>query len=142
MFRELEKWKQIDLEALKRRVILSHSTEFADMNREQLRKGITSENTSFSYKNPKGHYAQKKKNMPSYKAKFPKVDFFFTGNFQNLIYLIIKGKEVVYNSRDTKADLLQSNYGKEIFGLTKENLKKVHKITGKDLMIEISKKLR
>ena len=91
---------------------VAHQKLIAQLNREQLSQGIKSDNTS----------------MPDYKdgSKSPNapgpIQLFDTGDFHAGIEPLFESKEITMLGVDPKSDLLAGKYGKNIFGLTPENI--------------------
>lgn len=90
-----------------------------ELNKEQLSYGLDSlgqkliQYRSFSYA------LDKEKMNP--KPGFLIPDLKLTGKFYSGFFAKYEGKKIVFGSIDSKSDSLVEEYGKPIFGLTKEN---------------------
>ena len=113
---DLERFIQ-NVKALEPLDILLESAELssealADANRENLSKGYlasgdrTEEYASISY-------ANKKSSIGS--VSVPNMDFKLTGKLHAGIYSKVEGSNVVGGSTDSKSDMIQSNWGDDIF---------------------------
>jgi hypothetical protein len=114
--------------------MVNNSSELLDINRDQLEAGTDSEGRDLKYKRKRvskieGVYTQ---NYSRFKAKRGgntlHVDLKLSGNFLNSLRLDHKrlGVFKIY-AETTGFDLqkeLEWNYGKDIFGLTDENLQR------------------
>lgn len=111
------------------------SQELADTNRANLLKGElasgdeTEEYASLSYMNLKA-----KKGSVS----LPNMDFKFTGIFHRGIQTTVQGSQIVTGSTSIKSDLLQANWGDDIFTVQE---KQFSDIVGKYIPQIINKKL-
>jgi len=119
----LAKWKSVNLEREVPIIIQSSSDEMVKLNRSQLyQKGVDSENEKLKpYQSPA--YALDKNRINPLPGLF-NPDLYLTGAFQRGFYAQVKaGKSIIFGSTDFKSDRLERDYGKEIFGLTKDNSK-------------------
>jgi hypothetical protein len=82
-----------------------------DLNRQQLNSGIDSRGKSL------GKYANFK-----YKNRYQPVDLKLTGEYHRKKTLGIRKKDAEMFSQDEKAPMLEKRYGKDIEGLTFQNL--------------------
>lgn len=111
------------MEKLSLQVIESHATDFIRLNEEQLFEGKTSDNTLIKPPYASDAYANfKLKHNP-----LGVVDLFLTGAFYGSFFLYTTTYPVFIFATDEKTSKLVDQYGKNIFGLTKENLSIVAK---------------
>ena len=94
-------------------IIRKHAKAIVDLNREQMDQSLTATGR------PIGRYKSK-----AYARKKGRdtVDLFDTGDFQNEMFLASKKFPLEIFSDDPKTNALIAKYGKDIFGLTQENL--------------------
>ncbi len=140
MFKELENWKAFyrNIEKKKKDIIMKNEEVYLRLNRKQMRAGFKKNKGYSIYRHPDGDYAQFKKNKSTYKASFPKVDLYLTGDFQEGMQLQIKGNKVVIDSRDEKNEMLQEEYSDAIFGLNAKHQKEIQDINGNSLLKDLN----
>lgn len=110
---KLDVWKILD------EVLNQFSPELIDLNLSQLEKGQAADGTSVgTYRD--SEYAKFKKAIGSISS--PKVDLKVTGDFYAGFIAKIQSRFIEIESKDAKADDLESRYGSEIYGLTDKNL--------------------
>ena len=147
MLREsLNKWLKIDPiqiinEILSDRVILNW---IAERNREQLQKGLNSQDVKLS--DIGGGYSDRTLRDNPKKEKF-KVNLFDTGEFYKSIMAKANVNLVEINADPIKEDEfgnqtnLFNEWGKDIIGLNDENLQELIEMVKNKLIIEILKKV-
>jgi hypothetical protein len=124
----------IDFNAILKRVLQSHTTEIAELNREQLREGKRSDDT---------------KVIPSYSASYAKrkrrdqntVILYDTGAFYEGFVNTFGGDGFTMKSTDDKNELLKAKYGTKIAGLSgKSKIKLIHQMgVGNEFVREVKK---
>jgi hypothetical protein len=107
----------IDIIASLKRVLERHEKDIQELNREQLMSGRRSDNTKLS---PYTSAYAKRKNKPV----TPKT-LNDTGAFHEAIFVTFFEKSFNVESDDYKNDFLESNWGPKLFGLSKENIKRL-----------------
>jgi hypothetical protein len=113
------KVKSIDFDQIILESIVENQKPLVFLQKEQMIKGLRSTGRRIGrYKN-KTYSSQKYKQ--SRRAGFGFVDLWLTGSFQGDIYIIMRKKSLVFTSGDPKTSSLVKKYGKDIFGLTKQN---------------------
>jgi len=116
----LAKVKSLNLELARQEAIKSNAFEGLKLNQDQLKlKGQKSDGT-FLKEYASGAYAEYK-NFLNAAPGLGRPDLLDTGAFQGGFYARIQPKSVIFGSVDSKSDKLEKKYGKEIFGLTKDN---------------------
>lgn len=70
-----------------------------------------------------------------------RVDLLDTGAFQGAFFLAKAGEEIIIGSTDSKAEMLETTYGDEIYGLTEKNQGLVFDEISKELSVEVNKKV-
>ena len=99
---------------LRRKAILDNSEFILDLQEDQIRKGVSSEDKLFpSYISEE--YALFKQSLSSYLAPPPTPDLYLTGDFLGAKYLEIQGQDVLIDSTDSKSPALKKKY--KPFGL-------------------------
>lgn len=117
----LERWKSVNLKTEVPIIIQDTNGEMVKLNREQLKvKGLDSESKRLKpYQSPA--YALDKNRMNPSPGLF-NPDLFVTGRFHGGFYANVKAsKSILFGSTDFKSERLEKSYGKQIFGLTKDN---------------------
>lgn len=103
-------FQDVDMYALVGESLEDKDRQILVLNKKQLNTGKRSDGKSLGkYKNFK------------YKNRFEPVDLYKTGDFWNKFTLTAGKKSAEIFSQDKKSSMLEKKYGKEIFGLTKEN---------------------
>lgn len=107
------------------------------LQQDQLIHGIRSTGRKIGkYKNKK--YASMKYKVDR-RAGFGNINEFLTGSFQSEIYVVVSKKALKFTSADPKTDKIIKRDGKDIFGLTKENIEKYSR---RDLAPKVIKKIK
>lgn len=97
----------------------TNSVHVIELNQTQMLQGKTKKNEGIgSYRQPE--YADFKFSLSSEAGK-GNVDLRLTGAFYKAMAMKITGENIDIKSADKKAVALQSKYGTDIFGLTKDN---------------------
>lgn len=104
------------------RIVQEESNFIIDLNQSQLLSGIDSKGSEFEDYSSKSYATFKNRLNPI--AGFGRPDLKLTGSFYNEMYLQFssKGFPVEIFSRDEKTASLVGKYGKDLFGVTKDNL--------------------
>lgn len=104
------------------RIVQEESNFVIDLNQSQMLSGIDSKGNELKEYASKGYAAYKNKinSIPGFGVP----DLKLTGAFQREMYLQFssKGFPVEIFSRDEKTQTLTQKYGKDIFGVTQDNL--------------------
>ena len=111
--------KSLDLDKMRRGAVKANESEIVDLNRQQIRHGVSSDGTPFRSYRP-GPYGRWKATFTSYLASYPTPDLFLTGTFVNSFIMDLKGKVIDLFSTDKSKDL--SHYKAE--GLTQDSKEK------------------
>jgi hypothetical protein len=107
------------------------------LQQDQLIHGIRSTGRKIGrYKNKE--YASMKYKVDR-RAGFGNVNLFLEGSFQGEIYVIVSKKAARLTSADSKTTKIIKQYGKDIFGLTRESAAKYSK---KELAPRVIKKIK
>lgn len=117
----LDRVGKLDLRKQVTNILLDQAPELVKLNREQLYDDSidSSGNLLESYSSPI-YAVNKNKRNPGPGLFHP--DLYDTGSFQNNFYAQVKsGRTILFGSTDYKSSDLEDKYGKEIFGLTKDN---------------------
>lgn len=119
----LTRVKKIDLRKAAIAVIQETSADLVELNKKQLyEKSITSEGVLLKLYSSPLYAINKNERNPLPGLFHP--DFRDTGAFQDGMYAQVKsGSVIMYGSTDSKSALLEARDGKEIFGLTKDNIR-------------------
>lgn len=104
------------------RIVQEESNYVIDLNQSQLLSGVDSKGNELKEYAVKGYAVFKNKLNPIPGFGIP--DLKLTGAFQREMYLQFssKGFPIEIFSRDEKTGKLVEQYGKDIFGVTKDNL--------------------
>jgi len=105
-----ERLKAIAYDQLMKESIKEHESEIADLNTEQMNKGIKGDGSEI------GQYAN-----IAYKGRLKPVDLYDTGSFHDKVYVELYDDVFEMNSRDEKTEKLIGKYGEEILDLTEQN---------------------
>lgn len=131
--------KRLNLENEKKAAVVNNSSAITDLNIHQIRHGISSDGSPFSsYRSRK--YAQFKRSLASYMAQYPTPDLYLTGSFIESSRTVVRGKEVVTESTDSKAQFLQKKY--KPMGLTSESKAEATVLVTNSYTKSIANKLR
>ncbi len=138
-FEELaERVKRIDMEKLKAEAVRRNADAIAELNRDQLRRGLTASGDFIRPPYRSFTYADLKKASGSL-APFGTPDLKYTGSFHQDMETRVDSRTFNVMSTDDKADELQRKYGSDIFGLTEENKEKARAMTTRTLSEEYRK---
>ena len=123
----IEAVQRIDVEKAANETINFTSKELADLNREQLAKGIRADNELVHWLKD-GHYPYTKQYATFKANKFggntSVVDLNLGKKFIESIKAELKGEEIEFEGTSRMAQYLEPNYSSEIYGLTDDNLEK------------------
>ena len=122
--------KQINIERAIKESIEAHSNEIADLNTEQLNKGLKADGGTT------GDYAN-----IGYKGRLRPVDLYDTGDFHKSIHAKAFKKAFEIVATDEKTDKLQDRYGDDILGLTDQNVTEAGQIIKETLTNKVRKQL-
>jgi hypothetical protein len=123
----------IDFNAILKRVLERHAEEIEDLNRNQLTQGKRSDGSQLPPYTPA--YAKRKG-----KALTPKT-LNDTGTFHNEIFTTFFEKSFNVESNNWKSDIIESNWGQKIFGLTDENKRKLAEMIRDEVASELRKEM-
>jgi hypothetical protein len=120
----LESLIKLDVEKAANIAIMKTRDKLGDLNRKQLSEGIRADDEKMHWMQDNHYpyvkpYARIRENM-GLQTDF--VDLKVTGDFWNSIDVIPENDEVIFFSMDDKAQYLEENYSKEIFGINDKNL--------------------
>jgi len=139
IMQQAKRASSINLEQSKVAAILLNKEALTNLNRAQMREGLTSEGNPITPDYSRG-YAWYKEKLPSYKAPPGTPDLFVTGAFQAGMSLALRNG-VEFFSSDAKAGQLSGRYGRKIFGLMTENMLKARQIVSKSYIMFVSRNL-
>jgi len=103
-------------------VLNSYQKEIAQLNKQQLEKGIKADETLMK------QYAistVKIRQIEGNPVKGERIALFDTGDFWSKFWINAYNNELEFYSGDRKTEMLIAEYGESIFGLTTENFKKL-----------------
>lgn len=112
--------KSVNLRAEKMAAVLINNQPLTELNRSQLREGLTSEGNPIVPDYSEG-YSYFKEQQSTYKAPPGTPDLFLTGSFQEKMFLVLRNG-VSFSSSDSKVANLVNKYGNNIFGITAQNM--------------------
>lgn len=121
----------VKIENLVLEAVEANEQALTDLNREQMRRGMTAEGTAIVPDLRNKLYADAKKQAGG-RAPFGTPDLYLTGSFQERMQMDVDSRSYEFGSTDEKADKLSEKYA-NIFGLTKENKDMAKVITTKTL---------
>lgn len=129
-----ERLKTIDLEAEVLVIVDEIKPQLIDLNTSQLFSGVDAAGFLLKPQYKDTTYAEFKKHLN------PKgvVDLKLTGSFYEKFFISAEKFPLFLGSKDDKTPDLESKYGKDIFGITKNNLGIISKQT---ILPELQKKL-
>jgi hypothetical protein len=117
------KLKSVDLRAAVTDIVQETSYEIESLNKEQLYNyGVDSDGIKLSPNYSSKYYAREKSYMNRRPGLFHP-DLFFTGTFYKGFTVNVTASTFITDSTDSKSVNLEKQYGSEIFGLTKNNIK-------------------
>lgn len=128
--------KGLDAKSLIVKAASNHLDELADLNVDQMTKGVMSNGKSIAPEYQSAEYAEYKSSIGSISSPTP--DLKLSGDFHEGVFAKISGNELEFGSTDDKESDLQRQYTDDIFGVTDENLTETIDDT---LIEEIDKKL-
>ena len=110
------------------KAIMLVDNQIIDINREQMLLSRDSKDNALVHQSTKSIFL-----TPGYARAQdkPKPDLFLRGNFQRNMFLDINFPKYQLGSDDEKTNILQDNYGKAIFGVSKNNQTEAKGITNK-----------
>ncbi|MFA5768607.1 MAG: hypothetical protein WC871_03610 [Bacteroidales bacterium] len=114
--RNLARW---DVQDVARDAMSRHTTDAADLNRSQLKAGLSSGGNKLRRYASTVYAAFKSGMNPS--PGFGNPDLLLTGEFHQSIVAEVTAEEVAFRATDQKAGNLLSKYGDNILGLSVES---------------------
>jgi len=102
--------QKLSLDKMTAKNVKENNEEFTDLLRDQMREGRKADGLMNPLRDIA--YARAKKN---YRAPFPTRDLYDTGSFQNKLYGKVKGQNMEFDSRDSKAFKIRVREGDEVF---------------------------
>lgn len=112
--------KSVNTRAEKMAAVLINNQPLTELNRSQLREGLTIEGNPIVPDYSEG-YSYFKEQQSTYKAPPGTPDLFLTGSFQEKMFLVLRNG-VSFSSSDSKVAKLVNKYGNNIFGITAQNM--------------------
>jgi len=110
----------LDIEAVLTEAIQDNNEYVADLNAEQLAKGLRSDGSKIL-----PEYTEMtiglKSGEPGLAGVTDHVTLFNTGSHYRQLYAEIKGDAIEYGSKDEKSESLQDKYGSKIYGLSTDS---------------------
>jgi len=125
----LERWQDINLQAIAGDAMSNHNQEITDLNREQMNEGYRADGTPITPKYKGFTIAEKQRKG----QRWDVVTLRDTGAFQNKMETIIAGSKFTIISKDEKSRDLELKYG-SIFGLTESGKKEAWLIVRPDVV--------
>ena len=107
---------EYNMKTEREKAIIQNKKEILDLNKSQLRIGIDSKNERFD-DYVFDWYAQMKRELSTYFAKFPTPDLHLTGKLQKGMDLKVSGSQVDIFSNDPEADEKTSGQFADAFGI-------------------------
>lgn len=134
--------KTLNLESENKKSIIENEQELTDLNRNQLRLGVSSDDSQLGkYKRTK--YAEYKASLSSYKAPRGIPDLYVKGGFHEGLRIEIVGKQVIFDkSTADKTPYWWLKVYRGIFGLSKRSLVVGQKLVTANYFENIGKHLR
>lgn len=117
--------KRLSISAIQSEAVKANEKELVQINRNQMRSGRMGNGNLPDY----SPYSQILKDKSNYVAKWPTMDLYDTGSFQNNMYMDLTPKSVLFDSRDSKTDDLLRRFTDEIFELDVKSLRLAQDIT-------------
>ncbi len=110
--------KGVPINAFLKAAIKVNYGNLTKLQSEQTRKGESPTGGFLkayaNFSNPKS-YGALKRMLSTYRAKYPSVDLYLTGNFIKAFFTKLAGNKVLFSSTDRKASKLEARY--QVFGL-------------------------
>ncbi|GGG97315.1 hypothetical protein [Pedobacter zeae] len=125
-----ERLRAIGYNEILKESIKQHEAEIADLNTEQMNKGIKGDGTEI------GEYAN-----IAYKGRLKPVDLYDTGSFHEKVYVELYDNAMEMNSKDSKTEKLIKKYGEGILDLTDENVRNTAEIVKSTMIEKVRQKL-
>lgn len=118
--------EKVNVIALGKLALFQNKDAIVDLNREQMREGLTSKGYYIApdYSNS---YAREKLERSTYNAPVGVPDLFDTGSFHKGMFVNIFADTFSITSKDEKTGDLTERY-KDIFGLTEENMQEAQRL--------------
>lgn len=110
------RWDAVNLEQVTATAMEQIPDKIVYLNQQQLLSGKKADGTTMGTYRP---LTIQKRMEKGRQTSF--VDLFFEGNFQDAMYLLVRGTVFNIDSKDWKSDKLQDMYGEMIFGLDANN---------------------
>lgn len=98
-----------------------NDTKIVYLNQKQLKRGEKSDGSRIGTYLP---YTIEKRLSKGLQVRF--IDLFYTGQFQNKMFVEARGLEYFIWSKDWKSDMLADRYGDNIFGLQEKSLEEFY----------------
>lgn len=114
----IEKLQNVDFKTLLKESLNDNKEALKEYQQEQMLEGKSKIGKIGKYRS-KSYAGRKYAINP--KAGLGNVDLKLTGSFQSKIVIKVKNDSVAFDSTDEKAKKLIKKYGKNVFGLNKEN---------------------
>ena len=139
IMQQAKRASSINLEQSKVASILINKQALTNLNREQMREGLTSDGNPITPDYSRG-YAWFKEKLSSYKAPPGTPDLFVTGAFQSDMTLVLRNG-VEFTSSDPKTGKLVGRYGRKIFGIMSANMQQARQIVTNSYIMFVSRNL-
>lgn len=128
---------QTDLDQITLDAVKSNEKAVLDLNRAQMYSGIKSDG-----KNIKPQYTRKTKSIKRSKGQpTDRVTLKDTGDFHNSVFISYSNDSFIMLATDSKTTKLKKKYGRDILGLTDQNVIQTSQIIFDDIGNEIEKRL-
>lgn len=119
VIRQLKNLRSLNIDDVKREAIESVKDDIVNNQRDQLRAGRMGNGVLPDY-SPR---SQTLKDRSNYKAKWPTMDLYNTGSFQEKMKMEVLKLSTLIDSTDSKTDDLVSRFSDQIFEPDKKTMK-------------------
>lgn len=139
IMQQAKRASSMNLEQSKVAAILLNKDQLTNLNRAQMREGLTNDGNPITPDYSRG-YAWFKEGLSSYKAPPGTPDLFVTGAFQSGMTLVLRNG-VEFTSSDAKTGKLVGRYSRKIFGLMSANMMQAQRLVTKSYIMFVSRQL-
>jgi len=133
--------RRLGLKGLQREAVRNTRELFEDIQRQQLRQGVTARGNEIAPPYMLTYYRYKR-TLGTYHAHAPYVpDLYLTGAFHRGIRMKLTGNKYTFDSTDSKNTKLTKKYGKGIWGIAPFNMPRIRAACNIELRKLIAQKL-
>ena len=128
---------QTDLDEITLKAVKTNEKQVLDLNRDQMQSGIKSDGQPI-----KPEYTRRTKSIKKSKGQpIDRVTLKDTGDFHNSVFASYSANSFMILASDQKTTKLKQKYGRDILGLTDQNIDKTANIIKNDVSKELKKRL-